>query len=107
MAATLTQTQPGDWCLEGDLLMHDAPRIMRRAVKIVRRNSALRLDLSGVMRFDSSIFALLLSLFREAEQQKGEFRVLALPRGFLGCADIHGCRELMLQLCNANPEMSL
>lgn len=103
MTANLTQTQAGDWCLEGDLLMHDAPQIMRRALKIVRHDVALRLDLSGVLRFDSSIFALLLSIFREAEQHRGEFRVVALPRGFLARADIHGCRELMLQLCNANP----
>jgi len=97
--AALVKNKNGIWCLEGELLMQNVPGLFQHAVQLITRAGQLRLDLSAVTRYDSSIFSFLLSLYREAEKRTAELYVYALPNGFLSQAEIYGCRELMRQIC--------
>lgn len=94
------QQRDNSWRIEGELLLQDAPAALRRGCELIRRAKPLQLDLSPLLRFDSSLFSFLLSLFREAEKCAAELRISALPSGFLAQAELYGCRELMLQLCH-------
>lgn len=96
---TFHQQRDNSWRIEGELLLNDAPAALQRASQLIRRARPLRLDLSALSRFDSSLFSLLLSLYRESEKCAAELSINALPSGFLAQADIYGCRELMLQIC--------
>jgi len=106
MSACLTRDSKGIWRLQGELSFHDAPLVCRHAANAIARSGKLSLDLSTLTRYDSSLFSLLLSLYREAEVRAGEFFVKGLPPEFLSQAEFYGCRELMRQICDTDPSLT-
>jgi len=102
------QQHDGVWRVSGNLIMADAPRLLQALLQSLKKSSSTVLDLSGLGVFDSSLFAIVLELFRSAERQRRQFQISTLPSGFFAQAELYGCRELMLQLVNSgNPSQPL
>jgi len=58
---------------EGDITVYTVKKLKRVLVDEIAKNDRLELDLSGVKKFDSAGFQLLLLLNREAERNKKTF----------------------------------
>ena len=79
MAATLQDRGGGEFAIEGDLDFQSVAALWQQARRSFRQQPALRIDLAGVNRSDSSGVALLVDWLRQARERGQDLQFVNIP----------------------------
>lgn len=91
----LTETDNGDWLLEGDLNFSSVSAVLRSLPTAVTGNREIQVDLMGVTRADSAGLALLLEWLREAERAGRAITFIHVPKQLLAISRLCGLDEIL------------
>lgn len=91
----MEEVADGHWRLSGPLSLETVPGYWRRARALLRPDTGLTLDLSGVERADSSGLALLVSLLREARASQTALQFANIPAQLHSLARVSGVEGLL------------
>lgn len=94
------------WSINGPVNLSNVWRLMQCALRQQPLPRRSVLDLSAVNNFDTSLFALVFGLVRAFDAQGGELQLAGLSTPMMVMAEVHGCRELLSQLC-AVPQLRI